>query len=51
MLRTTSGEDIILVFTHILEFPFIGGVGLRQICGWCRLLWTYRSEIDVVKLV
>jgi len=23
------------------------GVGLRQICDWCRLLWCYRSELDV----
>lgn len=23
-----------------------GGIGLRQICDLCRLLWTFRSEID-----
>ena len=40
-------EDVILVFTHILEHFFIGGVGLRQLSDWCRLLWTYREQIDV----
>lgn len=34
-------EDIIFVFSHILQHFFIGGIGLRQICDWCRLLWTY----------
>ena len=40
-------EDVVLVFTHILEHFFIGGVGLRQLSDWCRLLWTYREQIDV----
>ncbi len=39
-------EDVIFVFTHILHHFFFEGIGLRQICDWCRLLWTYRSEID-----
>lgn len=38
--------DVIFVFTHILQHFFRGGIGLRQICDWCRLLWTYRSELD-----
>lgn len=40
-------NDIIFVFTHILQHYFWGGIGLRQICDWCRLLWTYHSSIDV----
>ena len=40
-------NDVIFVFTHILEHFFIEGVGLRQVCDWCRLLWTYRSELDL----
>ena len=40
-------NDVILVFTHFLHHFFIEGVGLRQICDWCRLLWTYRTEINV----
>lgn len=39
-------NDIILIFTHFLQHFFVGGVGLRQIADWSRLLWTYREEID-----
>jgi hypothetical protein len=39
-------EDVVYVFAHILEHFFYGGVGLRQICDWCRLLWTYRDITD-----
>lgn len=43
-------DDVIFVFTHILDHFFGGGIGLRQICDWCRLLWTYRDSIDREKL-
>ena len=39
-------EDVIFIFSHILEHFFGKGVGLRQICDWCRLLYTYRDFID-----
>lgn len=39
-------DDVIYVFSHILQHFFKGGIGLRQICDWCRLLWTYRDTID-----
>ena len=39
-------EDVIFVFTHILHHYYQEGIGLRQICDWCRLLWTYRSEVN-----
>jgi len=41
-----ADNDVIFVFTHILHHFFIEGVGLRQICDWCRLLWTYRDNLD-----
>ena len=40
-------NDVILIFTHFLHHFFIEGVGLRQICDWCRLLWTYRLKLDL----
>lgn len=43
-------NDVFYVFTHILQHFYKGGIGLRQICDWCRLLWMYRSELDVAKL-
>ena len=38
--------DIIIVFTHLLHHFFIEGVGLRQICDWCRLLWVYKDSLN-----
>ncbi len=43
-------EDVFLVFSHILQHFFKGGIGLRQICDWCRLLWTFRGCVDVALL-
>ena len=39
-------NDVIFVFTHILHHFFFEGIGLRQICDWCRLLWTYRDTLN-----
>lgn len=43
-------NDAFYVFTHILQHFYKGGIGLRQICDWCRLMWTYREKIDEKKL-
>lgn len=40
-------EDVFFVFSHILQHFYKEGIGLRQICDWCRLLWTYREKIDL----
>lgn len=40
-------NDVLLVFTHILKHLYKGGIGLRQVCDWIRLLWTYRDSIDI----
>ncbi|MBQ6437500.1 MAG: nucleotidyltransferase family protein [Bacteroidales bacterium] len=46
----SPNNDIIIIFTHFLKHFYKGGLGMRQICDWARLLWTYRSEIDVALL-
>ena len=38
-------NDIVFVFTHIIQHFLRGGIGLRQICDWCRLLWMYRESV------
>lgn len=38
--------DVVLVFSHILQHFFFEGIGLRQVCDWCRLLWTFRGSLD-----
>lgn len=43
----SPNNDVLLIFSHILQHFFVEGIGLRQICDWCRLIWRYRSEIDV----
>ena len=43
-------NDVIYTFTHFLGHYYKGGIGLRQICDWCRLLWTYREKISMSKL-
>lgn len=41
-----ADEDVFIVFAHILQHCFQEGIGLRQICDWCRLMWTYK---DIIK--
>lgn len=43
----SADNDVIIVFTHFLKHFYKGGLGLRQICDWCRLLWTYRDTLDL----
>ena len=45
-LPAPSG-DVFLVFTHFIKHFYKEGMTLRQMCDWCRLMWTYRSEIKV----
>lgn len=43
----SADNDVIFVFTHILKHFYIEGVGLRQLCDWCRLLFCYREKLDL----
>ena len=47
VLLPAVDNDVLFVFTHFLNHFYKEGVGVRQICDWCRLLWTYRKEVDV----
>lgn len=40
-------EDVFFVFTHFIKHFYKEGLGLRQVCDWCRLLWAYRDKVDV----
>ena len=46
VFHPAADEDVFLVFTHILQHFYLEGIGLRQICDWCRLLWTYREALN-----
>jgi hypothetical protein len=43
-------EDVFLVFTHFIKHFYKEGMSLRQVCDWCRLLWTYRESLNYGKL-
>lgn len=40
-------EDVFFVFIHFIKhFYKEGGVSVRQLCDWCRLMWKYRNSLD-----
>jgi len=39
-------DDVFFVFTHFIKHFYKEGLGLRQVCDWIRLLWTYRGQVD-----
>lgn len=50
VLLPSPNSDAVFIFAHILQHFFRGGIGIRQICDWARLLWSYRNTIDRVLL-
>lgn len=50
VLLPRADEDVVFVFSHILQHFFMEGIGLRQICDWCRLMWNYRDTLNLVLL-
>ena len=40
-------NDVFYVFAHILQHFYKEGVGLRQVCDWCRLIYTYSCKLDL----
>lgn len=43
-------NEVFYVFAHFLNHFYKSGVGIRQICDWCRLLWTFRDSLDISAL-
>lgn len=43
-------NDVFFVFTHFLMHFYREQIKLKQICDWCRALWSYRLEINAVLL-
>ena len=46
VLLPSPDNDVIFVFTHIMHHFFFEGIGLRQICDWCRLLWRFKDSLN-----
>ena len=46
-VRIPSADfDALFIFTHLLQHFFCGGLGLRQLCDWARVLHTDCAAID-----
>ena len=43
-------DEVFYVFVHFLNHFYKSGVGIRQVCDWCRLLWTFRDSLDLSAL-
>lgn len=41
-----ADEDVVYVFAHMLQHFYKEGLGLRQVCDWCRLLWNYKDSLN-----
>ncbi len=50
VFQPSVDNDLLIVFTHFLNHFYKGGIGLRQICDWCRLIYTYSDSIDKMLL-
>lgn len=46
VFQPAPNEDVFLVFTHFIKHFYKEGMTLRQVCDWCRLLWTYRESLN-----
>ena len=39
--------DLFLLFTHFVRHFYHNELLIRQICDWCRFIWTYQNDINV----
>lgn len=46
VLLPAPDEDVFFVFTHFIKHFYKEGMSLRQICDWCRLLYTYKDSLN-----
>lgn len=47
----SPANDVFFVFTHFIKHFYKEGMNLRQICDWCRLLWTFKDSLNHEQLV
>jgi len=46
IIMPSADNDVFFVFTHFIKHFYKEGMNLRQICDWCRLLWTYKDSLN-----
>lgn len=42
-----ADNDVFFIFVHFIRHCYKGGICIRQICDWCRLLWTYKDSLNL----
>lgn len=42
----SANNDVVIIFMHFINHFYGEGIGLRQICDWCRLLRTYKDTLN-----
>ena len=47
ILMPNADNDLFLLFTHFVRHFYKGGFTIRQLCDWCRLLWTYKDSLNL----
>lgn len=47
VLLPSPENDVFFVFTHFIKHFYKEGLWFKQLCDWCRLLWTYRDALNV----
>lgn len=43
---SSPDNDVFIVFTHFIKHYYKERLTLRQLCDWCRLLWTYKNSLN-----
>lgn len=41
-----ADDDVFYVFTHFIKHFYKEGISLRQLCDWCRLMWTCKDSLN-----
>jgi hypothetical protein len=50
VLLPPATYNALYIFLHLYHHFVYCGIGLRQLCDWCRCLYVHRDEIDLVEL-
>lgn len=43
-------NDVFIVFVHFVRHFYKEGVNIRQICDWCRIIFSYREKLNLCDL-
>lgn len=50
VLMPSQESHLLFVFAHLLNHFYKGGVVVRQLSDWCRMIWAFRDNMDLETL-